>query len=278
MIAFAFGLMLIGKPDSVLVSQVRMMTIDLAAPVINAVSQPIDAARETVGDVSDYLQVKAENEALRRQNETLIDWQRVARQLQAENAELRDLLNFQPGPRISFITAAVVSDTSSSFLRSLIVLGGSRAGVEKGQAAVTGAGLAGRVLEVGERSARILLLTDISARVPVVAERSRDQAVLAGRNSDLPELLYLPRDSDLKVGDRLVTSGQGGVFPAGLPVGEVASVSGGRVEIRPFVDFSRLEMLRIIDYSLPGILKEDLGVDTTGVLEPVGSARSEGVQ
>lgn len=268
MIAFAFGLMLVGKPDSVLVSHVRMMTIDLAAPVINAVSQPIDAARETVGDVSDYLQLKAENEALRRQNETLIEWQRVARELQAENAGLRDLLRFQPGPRASFISAAVVSDTSSSFLRSLIVLAGKRAGVEKGQAAVTGAGLAGRVLEVGEKSARILLITDISARVPVVAERSRDQAVLAGRNSGLPELLYLPRDSDLKVGDRIVTSGQGGVFPAGLPVGEVSGVAGGRVEVRPFVDFNRLEMLRIIDFSLPGILKQDLGVDTTQVLEP----------
>jgi rod shape-determining protein MreC len=150
----------------------------------------------------------------------------------------------------------------------LIVLGGSRAGVAKGQAAVTGAGLAGRVLEVGERSARILLITDINARVPVVAERSRDQAVLAGRNSDLPEILYLSRDSDVKVGDRLVTSGQGGVFPAGLPVGEVISVTGGHVQVRPYVDFSRLENIRLIDYSLPGILLNDLGVDTTKALSP----------
>lgn len=278
LIALAFGLMLIGKPDSVLVSQVRMMTIDLAAPVINAVSQPLNAARETADDVRDYLALKAENEALRQQNETLVEWQRVARELQAENATLRGLLNFQPGPRASFITVSVVSDTSSSYLRSLIVLGGRRAGVEKGQAAVTGAGLAGRVLEVGERSSRILLLTDINARVPVVSERSRDQAVLAGRNSHLPELLYLPRDSDLKVGDRLVTSGQGGVFPAGVPVGEVSSVEGGRVAVRPFVDFSRIEALRIIDFSLPGILKEDLGVDTTRALEPATSVRTEGAQ
>ena len=268
LIAVAFGLMLIGKPDSVLISQARMLVIDLAAPVINAVSRPIEAARETAGDVRDYLALKAENESLRLQNETLIEWQRVARELQAENASLRDLLNFQPGPRASFISATVVADTSSSFVRSLIVLAGERAGVAKGQAAVTGAGLAGRVLEVGDRSARILLLTDINARVPVVAERSRDQAVLAGRNSELPELLYLPRDSDLKVGDRLVTSGQGGVFPAGIPVGEVVANANGRVEVQPYVDFSRLETLRIIDFSLPGILQQDLGVDTSKVLEP----------
>ena len=270
LIAFAFGLMLIGKPDSVLISQVRMLAIDIAAPVINAVSRPIDAARETASDVRDYLALKAENESLRLQNETLIEWQRVARELQAENASLRGLLNFQPGPRASFISATVVADTSSSFVRSLIVLAGTRAGVAKGQAAITGAGLAGRVLEVGERSARILLLTDINARIPVVAERSRDQAVLAGRNSELPELLYLPRDSDLKVGDRLVTSGQGGVFPAGIPVGEVVTNANGRVEVRPYVDFGRLENMRIIDFSLPGILQQDLGVDTTKVLDPSG--------
>ena len=268
LVAFAFGMMLIGKPDSVVVSRIRMMVTDITAPVINAVSRPIDAARETASDVRDYFALKAENEELKRQNDTLMEWQRVARELQSENASLRDLLNFQPGPKVSFVTASVVADASSSFVRSLIVLGGTKAGVAKGQAAVTGAGLAGRVLEVGERSARILLITDINARVPVVAERSRDQAVLAGRNSDLPELLYLSRDNDVKIGDRIVTSGQGGVFPAGLPVGEVVSVVDGHVQVQPFVDFSRLENIRLIDYSLPGILMQDLGVDTTKALSP----------
>jgi rod shape-determining protein MreC len=260
--------MLIGKPDSIIVSRLRMAVMDVTAPVINAVSRPIDAARETASDVRDYFALKAENEALKRQNDTLMEWQRVARELQAENASLRELLNFQTGPKVSFVTASVVADASSSFVRSLIVLGGTKAGVAKGQAAMTGAGLAGRVLEVGERSARILLITDINARVPVVAERSRDQAVLAGRNSDLPELLYLSRDNDVKIGDRIVTSGQGGVFPAGLPVGEVVSVTGGHIQVQPFVDFSRLENIRLIDYSLPGILMQDLGVDTTKALSP----------
>ena len=273
LVAFAFGLMLIGKPDSIIFSRLRMLVTEAAAPVINAVSRPIDAARETASDVRDYFALKAENEALKRQNDTLLEWQRVARELQAENASLRGLLNYQPGPKVSFVTASVVADTSSSFVRSLIVLGGAKAGVAKGQAAMTGSGLAGRVLEVGERSARILLITDINARVPVVAERSRDQAVLAGRNSDMPELLYLSRDNDVKVGDRIVTSGQGGVFPAGLPVGEVASVGGGHVQVRPFVDFSKLETIRLIDYSLPGILKEDLGIDTTKALNPADKSQ-----
>jgi rod shape-determining protein MreC len=267
-VILAFSMMLIGKPDSIVVSRARSVVTDLVAPVLGAVSRPIDAARETAGSVQDYLALQSENKSLRLRNESLVEWQRVARELQAQNAILKEMLNFTSAPNVRFVTAPVVADSSSSFVRSLIVLSGRRDGVAKGQAAITGVGLVGRVLEVGERSARILLLTDINARVPVVNERSRDQAMLAGTNSDLPELRHLSRDADLKVGDRIVTSGQGGVFPPGLPVGEILRFENDRPLVKPFVDLSRLEYLRLVDYGLPGILAEDLGVDALQSLRP----------
>jgi rod shape-determining protein MreC len=117
------------------------------------------------------------------------------------------------------------------------------------------------VLEVGRRASRVLLLTDISARVPVIIERTRDQAVLSGNNSDNPELQYLPRDVDIKVGDRIVTSGVGGNFPAGLPVGEVVRIGEGHILVQLYAQLDRMEYLRLVDYSLPGILMQDLGID-----------------
>jgi rod shape-determining protein MreC len=117
---------------------------------------------------------------------------------------------------------------------------------------------------VGFRASRVLLLTDINARVPVLIERTRDQAVLSGDNSPMPELRYLPRDVDIKIGDRIVTSGAGGAFPPGLPVGEVADVSNGHYRVQPLADLARLEYLRLVNYALPGILADDLGIDTTG--------------
>jgi rod shape-determining protein MreC len=129
------------------------------------------------------------------------------------------------------------------------------------------------VLEVGKRASRVLLLTDISARVPVVIERTRDQAVLAGNNSDNPELQYLPRDVDIKVGDRIVTSGVGGNFPVGLPVGEVTRVADGHILVQLYAQLDRMEYIRLVDYSLPGILMQDLGIDTsqaTDVTSPAG--------
>jgi len=255
--------MLVGKADTVVISRARTLLIDLIAPVMDAASRPIASAKEVANSVQELIALKQENARLAEENKTLLEWQSIGRELQSQNAALRDLLKFTPDPRASYVTAPVIADTSSGYVRSLIVLAGQNDGVVKGQAAITGAGLVGRVLEVGRRASRVLLLTDISARVPVVIERTRDQAVLAGNNSDNPELQYLPRDVDIKVGDRIVTSGVGGNFPVGLPVGEVARVGEGHILVQLYAQLDRMEYLRLVDYSLPGILMEDLGVDTS---------------
>jgi rod shape-determining protein MreC len=272
--ALAFGIMLIGKADTVVVSRARTVVIDMLAPVMNAASRPIASAKDVAAQVQELVSLKDENARLQRENQTLLEWQSVGRELQSQNAALRDLLKFTPDPRATYVTAPVIADTSSSYVRSLIVLAGAGDGVVKGQAAITGAGLAGRVLEVGQRASRILLLTDISARVPVIIERTRDQAVLAGNNSENPELRYLPRDVDIKVGDRIVTSGVGGNFPAGLPVGEVVRTADGRIFVQLYAQLDRMEYLRLVNYSLPGILMQDLGVDTAKSQEIASPSRA----
>ena len=270
----AFGIMLIGKADTVVISRARTVVIDMLAPVMNAASRPIASAKDVAAQVENLVALKEENARLQSENQTLLEWQTVGRELQSQNAALRDLLKFTPDPRATYVTAPVIADTSSSYVRSLIVLAGAGDGVVKGQAAITGAGLAGRVLEVGQRASRVLLLTDISARVPVIVERTRDQAVLAGNNSENPELRYLPRDVDIKVGDRIVTSGVGGNFPAGLPVGEVVRATDGRIFVQLYAQLDRMEYLRLVNYSLPGILMQDLGVDTAKSQEIASPSRA----
>ncbi len=168
-----------------------------------------------------------------------------------------------PNPRLAFISAPVVADASSGFVRGVIALAGQQHGVRKGQAAMVGNGMVGRVQDVGNRVSRVMLLTDINSRLPVLIERTRDQAILAGNNSERPEVSYLSRDADVKIGDHVVTSGVGGAFPAGLPVGEVADISDGKVYVQPFADLGRLEFIRMVDYDLPGVLQDDLGIDVS---------------
>jgi rod shape-determining protein MreC len=133
----------------------------------------------------------------------------------------------------------------------------------RGQAAITGGGLVGRLTEVGSRAGRVLLITDLNSRIPVVVERSHANAVLAGDNSERLRLLYANAPAEtIKIGDRIVTSGEGGVFPPGLPVGIVAAVDGGGPRVEPYVELSQLESVLIVDYGLSGDLPQPVSTAT----------------
>ena len=156
----AFGILLIGKADTVMLSRLRIWAADGIGPVLYAVSSPIETARETVAEVQSYFSLKSQVEALRLENQSLKDSQQQASDLQAENAALRELLKMTPSPRVSFISAPVVADASSGFVRGVIALAGAQHGIRKGQAAMVGNGLVGRVQDVGNRVSRVMLLTD----------------------------------------------------------------------------------------------------------------------
>src|SRR5262245_62540624 len=188
-----------------MLSRLRIWAADSIGPVIHIVSTPIESARDTASDVQSYFSLKEQVEALRRENQALQDWEQQARTLKAENDSLRALLKMTPNPRVAFISAPVIADASSGFVRGVIALAGRDNGVRKGQAAMVGNGMVGRVQDVGDRVSRVMLLTDINSRLPILIERTRDQAVLAGNNSVTPDINYVPTDADIKVGDRVVT-------------------------------------------------------------------------
>lgn len=252
----AFGVMLLGKADVALVERVRSAVQDAVAPLLGALSRPVATINGIIDYASEMASLRAENEALRAENARLQQWQIQARELMDENGRLRDLLNFAPDPSARFVSARVIGDQGGAFVRSLLLSAGSDEGVRKGQAVMTGDGLVGRVAEVGGRSSRVLLLTDINSRIPVLVGPQRNRAVLVGDNSAEPDLEYLGTDARPAAGDYVITSGSGGVLPAGLPVGVVSRVSGGVVSVAPFVDWDHLEAVRIVDFGLPGLIVE----------------------
>ena len=244
----AFGLMMLGKAETVLVERMRTGVTDVVAPVLDALSRPVATMAEIVDNFRELTRLRPENARLRADIEKLKAWRGVALRLEADNQTLRELLNFTPEERVTFISTRVIADGGGPFVRSVIVNAGTRDGLRKGQAVVTGAGLAGRVSETGGRSARVLLLTDLNSRIPVVAESSRTRAILAGDNSARPRLVFLPENAKLVPGERIVTSGHGGALPAGLLVGIVTSVGEGTMRVEPIVDWDRLEYVRVIDF------------------------------
>ncbi|MCB9959129.1 MAG: rod shape-determining protein MreC [Rhodospirillaceae bacterium] len=245
----AIALMMLGKIDAVLVDNLRARVTDAVAPILDAVSQPAATVSSLVDEAESLVDLREENARLRAENTALVYFRDAAYRLEEENASLRALTNFQPAVPHSFISARVIADQSGSFVRSLAINLGSRHGIADGQAVLGARGLVGRIVQTGERSARVLLLTDLNARVPVVVSDSRIRAVLGGDNTERPRLFHLVADHDVQVGDRITTSGNGGMFPPGLPVGMVESVRDGVVRVQLFEDLTRLEYVRIVDFS-----------------------------
>jgi rod shape-determining protein MreC len=254
LVVAAFAAMLIGKADTVLVENARVLALDLASPALEAIARPVAVANRTIADLKEFATLREENARLREENTRLLAWQTAARRLENENTRMRELANFREGPEASFITARIVGDSVSAYVRGALLNVGHKAGVEPGQAVVTGEGLAGRVAEVGDNSARVLFVTDVNSRLPVQVERTRERAILAGDNSALMRLTLAQTLQGVQRGDRIVTSGHGGSFPVGIPVGEVVQTESGSVKVRPFADFSRLEFVRVVDYGVTGLV------------------------
>ena len=244
----ALGVMVIGRAEGGLVDRSRSFVLDLVAPILATLSRPVVAFNEAVAEVEALGSIRAENIRLREENARLLAWQEAARRLHAENQALRELTQFREGPQAQYVTARLVGDSGSAFVRSALLDVGRRAGVQSGHAVLGGEGLAGRITEIGDHSARVLFLTDLNSRLPVIVERTRERAILAGDNSAQPRLTLAQSIVGLQVGDRIITSGHGGSFPMGIPVGFVSSLGDGVPRVRLLVELGRLQYVRVADY------------------------------
>lgn len=202
----------------------------------------------------------ADKEALIRKNQELETSLRQLRvleaklqEVEAENERLRDLLGFQEHSPGEYRVVEVYGRDPSKWFSSVSIAAGREQGIEPDAAVVSEAGLVGRVLSVGENESTVLLLTDPESGVGAVVQRSRDLGVVLGGGG--PQSLtarFFSKDADVRVGDRIVTSGMGSKFPEGLLIGEVVSVripQPGLVKeaiVKPSVDFEHLEEVMVV--------------------------------
>ena len=253
LIAVAFGVMLLGKADALLAERARMALADALAPIYGVVSEPLASVRNALDDADGLMSVREENVRLREENDRLRQWQAVAMALDAENTSLKANLHWIPDPAPSYVTARVVADAGGVYARAVLLSTGPNRVVTKGQIALDERGLVGRVTEVGMRSARVLLITDINSRIPITLESSGARAMLVGTNNARPRLMFWPEGAAPVEGDRVVTSAEANAFPSGLPVGVVHYTNSNVPEVEPYARLDRLDMVRIFDYGLIGV-------------------------
>lgn len=269
-LAFLVGLFLVWRIDSPRVERLRSAALDAVIPHVAWVMQPVTGFAQMAGAYRSYAALSEENRELRRELQQMQAWKEAALQLEQKNARLLDLNNVRLDPKLTFVTGSVLADSGSPFRQSVLLNVGARDGIRDGWAAMDGLGLVGRISGVGARTARVVLLTDAASMIPVTIQPSGQKVLLAGDNTALPRIAFLENADLVQPGDRVVSSGDGGIFPAGLLVGQVARGTDQRFRVRLAADYGRLEFLRVLRYGGPETIDDAGGlVRPTPGLDPV---------
>ncbi|MBS0490400.1 MAG: rod shape-determining protein MreC, partial [Proteobacteria bacterium] len=226
----------------------------IAAPVTGVLATPGEWIGDGVDGVRGYFFAVSENRRLKEELREAREWQVAALALRDTNDRYKALLGLKTDPPIPMVAARTVSEARGPFSNTRLANAGKEKGIRPGNPVMSENGLVGRVIGVTDGASRILLLTDIASRTPVMIDRTNARAILAGDGGPNPRLEYLRGQDPVKQGDRIVTSGDGGVLPRGLPVGVAVKGLDGRwravlasdaapvdfVQVMQFQDFSQL--------------------------------------
>jgi rod shape-determining protein MreC len=203
----------------------------------------------------------------------LTRYRSVAISMAARLEAYEDMLNIMGEPPVRGVTARITSETNGPFREAILVNAGSLQGVQTGAYAENEGGLVGRVVQLGERSARVLLVTDFNSRVPVMGEASGMRAILYGDRDDLGSLTDLPERGRFIVGERVLTSSEGGVFPRGIVVGEVVE-RGDDLRVQFGMTRGRGGFVRLMpSMKIPG--PETFPLDEEGLADQAGEENDE---
>ena len=246
LVVMLLGLFLLWRIDSPRVERLRMEITDRVIPNFSAITAPVTAAVNILRSARSYTRIYQQNQELRRELQQMKAWKEAALQREQENARLLDLNNVRLDPKFTKITGVVLADSGSPFRRTVLLNVGRRDGIVDGWGAIDGIGLVGRIAGVGERTSRVILLTDTASRIAVSIESNGQRAMIVGDNTSRPPLEFLEAPETVRPGDRVLTSGDGGVFPSGLLVGQVTQTLSGRLRVRLAADMQRLEFLRVV--------------------------------
>ena len=240
------------------VKEIRINLTDAVLPITQTIFHPIKSISNFVDEFKNLNQAREVVKVLEAQVRELQEERIVTQGLMIQNRRLREQTNFVAFPDTKIITGRVVTHSGGPFLKSMLINIGEDNGARLGQAVVSEYGLVGVIVEVASRFARVLQITDINSQIPVVTENTRDPAIIKGDNSRFLKLKFMPNGSLLAVGDRIVTSGHGGLLPPDIPIGHIAEIDGTSVLVSSLVDWDRLDYIRILDYRFADDLSQYL--------------------
>ena len=230
----------------------EQLIVEIAAPFQKLVKQTINLTKDFWSSYFYLIDVRHENRVLKREINSLGRENSRYRELLATQARLRQLLQFKEIIRRPVVAAQVIGLDPTGWFKSVIIDKGKSAGLKLDMPVVNASGVVGRIVSVSTDYAKVLLIIDQNSAVDCLMQRSRDRGMVKGLSSGVCKMDYMAKSSDAVVGDMVITSGMGGIFPKGLPVGKISGVKEGsgelfkEIDVTPSVDFSKLEEVLVI--------------------------------
>ena len=229
------------------------VAIFLVAPLQEAVTDSVSFAKGIWNHYFYLVLVAQENDNLKKKLSRAVAKNSQYNEVELSNQRLRNLLNFKETTTSKILAAEVISVDPSSWFKAVIIDKGSLDGVERGLPVVIRQGIAGQVVDVSSHYSKIMLIIDRNSSVDALVQRTRARGIIKGEATAGQCLFkYVLRKDDVRVGDTIVASGLDGVFPKGLPIGDVKEVvrrnSGVFQEVRvvPYIDFEKLEEVLVL--------------------------------
>jgi len=233
-------------------SPLERSVMGLTAPLAGGVAASGRFVDRLWSDYIDLLDVRRENLALRKSVKILNERIVASNEAVVANARLKALLDLKGTLDAPSLAVSVIGEDSSAWFKTLVVDRGSADGLAEGMPVLAAGGVVGRLVKVAPHSSRVLLLTDHASAIAALVQRSRARGVVRGMGGGRCSMEFTVRDEDVKVGDTVISSGIGGVFPKGMPIGEVTMVKKGEygvfqtIEVRPTVIIGKLEEMLVL--------------------------------
>ena len=247
LVVIALALLIMTRGHRPFIEHFRNTVDDLTAPLIELVSTPVRGMHNLMENKTQLFTAYEDNKKLRDENDTLRRWQAVAQALKVENESLRALTGYKPVENVEYVTAHVIAQSPDAYSGTLMIDAGKTQGLVELMPVIDAYGLVGRILEVGDHTARVQLLSDGTSRVPVISGNSRQHAILTGTGDELLRMAFVGGDpAQIQLGEPVMTTSEGGLIPDSVMVGTVFRRDAGGLLVKPLRPLGAAEYVRIM--------------------------------
>jgi rod shape-determining protein MreC len=208
------------------------------------ISFPVKGVNNIFHAIGKHMNLNSDHKLLLIENKELKNNTSKLKFLELENTQLRKLIDEEVASSTNLVSARVILDKKSPYLNSFIINIGSNKEIKNGMAVLDGFNFIGRIVDVNFFSSRVLLVSDLNSKIPILIAPSGVHAILSGRGKREPLLEYLPKDHNIRDGNKIYTSGKEGVFSPGVPIGEV-NIKDNFISVSLFSDLNQITFVNV---------------------------------